>query len=68
MGTYAISVGISPNELRITWTHDNFGAFDTREEAAERLLEMVDLRMEDLRRSRAYARRILAKAKARANG
>lgn len=67
MVTFAISVGIDPNELRVFETPDNFGTFETREAAAKRLIEMVEGQMEELRRSKAHARRILAKAEGRAN-
>ncbi len=63
MATFAIGVGVDPDELRVQKTEDNFGAFATREAAAKRLIEMVDGRMEELRRSKARARRILRAAK-----
>lgn len=59
MSTFVISVGVDPDELRVAETADNFGAFATKEAAAKRLIEMVDGRMEELRRSKAHARRIL---------
>ncbi|CAH0343707.1 hypothetical protein [Rhizobium sp. CECT 9324] len=49
MTTYAIAVGVDTDELRVMETDDNFGAFDTREAAAARMIEMIDGRMETLR-------------------
>jgi hypothetical protein len=62
MTTYAIAVGVNPDELRVMETDDNFGAFDTREAAAARMIEMIDGRMETLRRSKLHARRIIRSA------
>lgn len=62
MTTYAIAVGVDPDELRVMETDDNFGAFDTREAAAARMIEMIDGRMETLRRSKVHARRIIRSA------
>jgi hypothetical protein len=62
MTTYAIAVGVDPDELRVMETGDNFGAFDTREAAAARMIEMIDGRMETLRRSKVHARRIIRSA------
>ncbi len=63
--TYVISVGRDPNALRVEATPDGFGSFATREAAAERLLAMVEGRMESLRASRRHARRIIHKAGSR---
>ncbi|CAH0343678.1 hypothetical protein [Rhizobium sp. CECT 9324] len=62
MTTYAIAVGVDTDELRVMETDDNFGAFDTREAAAARMIEMIDGRMETLRRSKLHARRIIRSA------
>lgn len=59
MRTYAIGVGVDPDELNVQATDDGFGAFPTREKAAARLIGMVDVRMETLRKSKARARRII---------
>jgi hypothetical protein len=58
MTTYAIAVGVDQDELSIMETEDNFGAFETKEAATKRVIEMVDGRIETLRRSKARARRI----------
>ena len=50
MTTYAIAVGVDPDELRVMEMDDNFGAFDTKEAAAARMIEMINGRMETLRR------------------
>lgn len=63
MSTFAISVGRDPDKMRVEETKDNFGIFKTKEEAAQRLVEMVDGRLETLRASRAHAHRILRKSK-----
>ncbi|MCZ4073573.1 hypothetical protein [Agrobacterium sp. LMR679] len=57
--SFAISVGVDPNNLRVTQTDDGFGIFPDKAAAAKRLLAMVDDRMEELRKSAAHARRIL---------
>jgi hypothetical protein len=62
METFAISVGVDPNELKVQKTEDGFGAFKTREDAARRLIEMADGRIYELRRSKARAKRILRAA------
>lgn len=62
MNTYAIAVGVDPDELRVMETSDGFGAFVTKEAAAARMIEMIDGRMETLRRSKAQARRIIRSA------
>ena len=56
MTTYAIAVGVDPDELRVMEMDDNFGAFDTKEAAAARMIEMINGRMETLRRSKVHAR------------
>ena len=62
MTTYAIAVGVDPDELRVMEMDDNFGAFDTKEAAAARMIEMINGRMETLRRSKLHARRIIRSA------
>lgn len=62
MTTFAISIGIDPDDLDVQATCDNFGAFATKEAAAARMIEIVDGRMETLRRSKARARRIIRSA------
>ncbi|MCR8493675.1 hypothetical protein [Brucella anthropi] len=62
MTTFAIGVGVDQDELYVTETEDNFGAFVTKEAAAIRVIEMVDARMEALRSSKAKARRIVRSA------
>lgn len=62
MSTFVISVGIDPNDLDVQETTDNFGAFPTREAAAKRLVEMIDGRMDTLRRSKIRARRLIRSA------
>ena len=62
MTTYAIAVGVDPDELRVMEMDDNFGAFDTKEAAAARMIEMINGRMETLRRSKVHARRIIRSA------
>lgn len=62
MTTYAIAVGVDPDELRVMEMDDNFGAFDTKEAAAARMIEMINGHMETLRRSKVHARRIIRSA------
>lgn len=62
MTTFAIGVGVDPDELNVQATDDNFGAFPTREASAVRLIELADGRMETLRKSKARARRIIRSA------
>ena len=57
--TYAIGVGVDPNQLDVKATLDGFGMFETRAAAAARLIALVDERMDTLRRSRRRAARIL---------
>ncbi len=59
---YAVGVGNDPDDLAVSETEDGFGAFKTKEAAAERLIAMIDERMETLRRSKARARRIVRSA------
>jgi hypothetical protein len=59
MATFAISIGVDPDHLRVQAMKDDQGGFATREEAAKRLIAVADGRMDELRRSKAYARRIL---------
>ncbi|NSZ06451.1 hypothetical protein G6M14_08765 [Agrobacterium tumefaciens] len=63
MSSFAISVGVDPNALRVTRTDDGFGIFPDEVSAAQNLLGMVDIRMAELRKSAAHARRIIRKAK-----
>lgn len=63
MSTYAIAVGRDLDNMRVQETKDNFGAFKTKAEAAQKLVELADARIEELRQSKAHAVRILRAAK-----
>lgn len=66
MTTFAIGVGLDPNNLRVQETEYTFGVFETREAAARRIIEIADARMAELRRSKAHAHRILRAAETEA--
>jgi hypothetical protein len=59
MATFAISTGVDPDQLRIQAMEGDAGGFTSREDAAKRLIAIADGRMDELRRSVAYARRVL---------
>lgn len=57
--TFAIAVGSDPADLTVEATDDGFGSFQTEEEAALRLIEIADSRIDRLRASRSRAKRLL---------
>lgn len=61
----AFDIHVEHNCLAVVETPCGTGKFATRVEAAEQLLVHVEQRMEDLRRSRDRARRIIRRARLR---
>jgi len=57
--TFAIAVGSDPADLTVEATDEGFGSFQTEEEAALRLIEVADSRIDRLRASRSRAKRLL---------
>ncbi len=53
---YGIAYSVDPNEMKVAV--NEFG-FDTAEEAAERLIQMCDMKIETLKESKRRARKVI---------